>query len=458
MDAPAAPTAPPAGSPGPATPPPAPGLPVPSRRLLVLLAAVGFLGVLFWFGRDVLAPFIVGILIVYLLDPIIERLARIELRGRRLPRPLLILLVYLGATLIVIELALQLIGPLVEQVRALAQDAPAYLEQLNARLDELLGWWNRLDLPADVKATIDEAINDLLANVGALVTTVLRPVFSSVLGFVGSVFGYLIIPVWTFWILKDRPAIVRAFDRAVPVDWRPDTWAALGIVRRVFGSWIRGQLILGLVVGLATFVGLLVLGALVDPVFSRYAVLLAVIAGVLELLPVIGPIIAAVPAVLLGATAGPLGILAAVLLYFAVQQLENNLLVPKIQGDATALHPAVVIFSLILGGAIAGLLGAILALPIAATLRDLYVYAFRRAGGMSSEEAATGVARGDAGAGPRSLEPEPGTGAAAVASADAPSEGPAVSPAGPGEQPTAEKAGRPAAPGGQAVDSAATGG
>jgi hypothetical protein len=85
--------------------------------------------------------------------------------------------------------------------------------------------------------------------------------------------------------------------------------------------------------------------------------------------------------------------------------VENTILVPKIQGDATALHPAVVIFSLILGGAIAGLLGAILALPIAATLRDLYIYAFRRAGGMTPAEAATGNARGAHDAGPAGLEP-----------------------------------------------------
>ncbi len=170
--------------------------------------------------------------------------------------------------------------------------------------------------------------------------------------------------------------IVRAFDRAVPAEWRADTWAALGIVRRVFGSWVRGQLVLGLVVGTATFIGLLVLGTLVDPVFSRYAVLLAVIAGVLELLPVIGPIIAAIPAILLGATAGVPAMVAAFLLYLAIQQVENIILVPKIQGDATKLHPAVVIFALILGGAVAGLLGAILALPVAATLRDLYIYAF----------------------------------------------------------------------------------
>jgi len=399
----------PAGSPAPDGPALAAraalGLPTPSRRVLVLLAGAAVLGALLWLGRDVLAPFIVGILIVYLLDPVVERLRRIQVAGRRAPRALVILLVYVGASLVLVELILLLVGPLVEQVRAFVKDAPGYIDDLNTRLAELLGWWNRLDLPADVKDAIDKAAADLLANLGSLVPAILRPVFSSVLGFAGSVFGYLIIPVWTFWILKDRPAIVRGFDRAVPAAWRADTWATLGIVRRVFGSWIRGQLILGLVVGVATFIGLIVLGALVDPVFSRYAVLLAVIAGVLELLPIIGPIIAAVPAVLLGATAGVPGVVAAMLLYLVVQQLENNILVPKIQGDATDLHPAVVIFSLILGGAVAGLLGAILALPIAATLRDLYVYAFRRAGGMTPEEAATGDARGAHDAGPAGLQP-----------------------------------------------------
>jgi predicted PurR-regulated permease PerM len=400
-----APAGPAPAGPAPVARPPT-GLPLPSRRVLVLLAGAAVLAALLWLGRDVLAPFIVGILVVYLLDPLVERLARIRVAGRRVPRALLILLVYVAATVVLVELVLLLIGPLVDQVRAFVKDAPGYVDDLNARLADLLGWWSRLNLPADVKEAIDKAVTDLLASIGSLIPTILRPVFSSVLGFVGSIFGYLIIPVWAFWILKDRPAIVRGFDRAVPAAWRADTWATLGIVRRVFGSWIRGQLILGLIVGVGTFLGLLVLGALVDPVFSRYAVLLAVIAGVLELLPVIGPIISAVPAVLLGATAGLPGIVAALLLYLAVQQLENNLLVPKIQGDATDLHPAVVIFSLILGGAIAGLLGAILALPIAATLRDIYVYAFRRAGGMTPAVAATGDARGAHDAGPAGLVPE----------------------------------------------------
>jgi predicted PurR-regulated permease PerM len=155
----------------------------------------------------------------------------------------------------------------------------------------------------------------------------------------------------------------------------------------VFAQWVRGQLILGLAVGIATFIGLLILAGIIDPVFGRFALLLALVAGILELLPIIGPIIAAIPAILIAATAGPQAVIAAVALYLIVQQLENNILVPKIQGDAVELHPSVVMFALVIGGAIAGLLGAILALPITAAGRDVYRYLFRRLSGASGETA-----------------------------------------------------------------------
>lgn len=152
----------------------------------------------------------------------------------------------------------------------------------------------------------------------------------------------------------------------------------IGIVQRVVGQWVRGQVVLGITVFIATFAGLLLLSEVVHPVFGQFALLLAIFAGVLELLPVIGPIIAAIPAVLLAATAGGEAVVAALVLYTVVQQVENYLLVPKIQGDAVQLHPSAVMFALILGAAIAGLLGAILALPITAAARDVYRYLFRR--------------------------------------------------------------------------------
>jgi predicted PurR-regulated permease PerM len=184
--------------------------------------------------------------------------------------------------------------------------------------------------------------------------------------------------VWVFYLLKDRVALTNQFDASLPAAWRFDTWAVVRLVQRVFGQWVRGQLILGFTVGVFTFIGLTILSVVIDPIFGRYAVLLSVIAGILELVPIIGPIIAAVPAVLLAATAGIESVIAALVLYTLVQQIENNFLVPKIQGDAVELHPAAVIFAIVVGGALAGLLGAILALPVLAAFRDVVRYLFRR--------------------------------------------------------------------------------
>jgi predicted PurR-regulated permease PerM len=172
---------------------------------------------------------------------------------------------------------------------------------------------------------------------------------------------------------------------SLPVTWRDEVWTVLTTIERVFGRWVRGQLLLGVTVGVATFAGLLVLGWFVDPRFIQFAVFLAVIAGVLELLPIIGPIISAIPTLLVALTASDpvLAVVAVIVLYTAVQQLENAVLVPKIQGDAVQLHPSVVIFVLIIGGAIGGLLGAILSIPITAAARDVYRYLFMK---LSDEE------------------------------------------------------------------------
>ena len=161
----------------------------------------------------------------------------------------------------------------------------------------------------------------------------------------------------------------------------------MAICERVFGRWLRGQIVLCFAVGIATFVGLMAL-SLVDPIFGRFAVLLAVIAGILELVPIIGPIISMVPTLLLAATTGRVeAIVAVVVLYIIVQQLENQLLVPRIQGGAVEMHPAIVILALAIGAAIAGLIGAIFALPIAAAARDIVRYVFQRSSGRSPAEA-----------------------------------------------------------------------
>lgn len=337
----------------------------PTLRVALVLFAAIVVAFLLYQGREALSPFVVGLLLVYLLNPPVEWLTRL-----RVPRWAAILIVYAIVVFVIVQALSFMLRPLVDQIRTFAEDLPGLL----GNLDRL---YNDLNLPPPIRESIDDWLAGLAAG-GGIDLGVLLPVVNVTAGFVSSIFGYLIIPVWAFYLLKDRRELTVAVDRSLPPEWRGDVWAIVRIVERVFSQWIRAQLFLGLTVGVATFAGLLVLNATIDPIFGRFALLLAVIAGVFELLPIIGPILAAIPAVLLAMTAGPQAALAALGLYLVVQQLENNLLVPKIQGDAVELHPSAVMFSLVVGGAIAGLLGAILALPITAAGRNVFRYLFRR--------------------------------------------------------------------------------
>jgi predicted PurR-regulated permease PerM len=317
---------------------------------------------------------VVGLLLAYLLDPLVERFARMGL-----PRWLAVLLVYAITIAIVVAAMAIAIPPLVQQVATFTTELPDIVRLIQYQLDHLNELYDRIGLPVELRTLADSIVAASLDAVHNVDIGFLQPIIDSAASFVTSFFGYLILPAWLFFLLKDRPRLQAALDRALPESWRRDTWAIIGIVHEVFGKWVRGQLILGGVVGVASFIGLTLLGLTVDPIFGRFAVLLAIIAALGELIPIIGPIISAVPAVLLGLTAGPGPALAALALYFAIQQLENNVLVPKIQSDAIDLHPSLIITALIIGGAIFGLLGAILALPVTAAFRDVFKYVFRRA-------------------------------------------------------------------------------
>ena len=344
----------------------------PTPRVALLVFAALVVGIVLYLGRDALSPFVVGLLFVYLLDPAVERLRRLGV-----PRGLAVLLVYAVLAAVVVTVLVLTIPPLVSQVAQFFGDTPKLAALIQDQLRNLREIYLSIHLPTEIRATIDQALGQLGKGTTLNPADVV-PVFSSLAGFVASTFGYLIIPVWVFYLLKDRPSLTRAFDRSLPVEWREDAWGVIHVAETVFGQWVRGQLVLGSTVAVATFLGLEILGATVDPVFTQFALFLAILAGFLELLPIIGPIIAAVPLVLLGATASFQATIAALALAFVIQQLENYFLVPKIQGDAVRMHPSGVMFALIVGGAIAGLLGAILALPIAATGRDIFRYLFRR--------------------------------------------------------------------------------
>jgi predicted PurR-regulated permease PerM len=387
-----------------------------SRRVVLVAIGAAVLGFVLYLGSSALAPFALGLVLAYLLDMPVERMARIGL-----PRWLAVLIVYAIVVFAIVEFAVLTLRPLADQLATFIREFPSFTAQVT-------DMYAHLDLAPGIRQAIDSWLADLGSGVAGLDPSALLPVVSGIAGLVGSIVGYVLIPVWIFYLIKDRPALAAAVQRSMPSTWWPDVEAITGLVLRVFGQWLRGQVVLGVTVGILTFAGLALLSAVVDPIFGRFAVLLSVIAGVLELLPIIGPIIAAIPAVLLALTAGIDVGIAAVILYTVIQQFENYFLVPKIQGDAVDLHPSAVMFALVIGGAIAGLLGAILALPITAAGRDVFRYLFHR---LSEPPATPHEAVGRIMAHPAIVtplpdgaEPEPMPAGAAVAP-DAPAAAPA---------------------------------
>lgn len=348
-------------------------LQAPTPRAALLILALVILGAILYLARGALSPFVVGLVLIYILDPPVERLARVHIGRMRVPRAVAVLVVYVLVAVLMVWAGSLLLGPLVRQISDYLADLPAILAALG-------DWYRTLELPDLVRRAVDGLIASGSQAATGIDPSTLLPIARSVFGFVASFFGYLIIPVWAFYLLKDRPSLTASMNRSIPATWRRDVWACVGIFNHLFGRWLRGQLLLGVIVGVATFVGLELLGFVVDPRFTEFAVLLAVVAGVLELLPIIGPIISMVPTLVVALTVRDpaQGLIAVVILYTVVQQLENNVLVPLVQGDAVDLHPSVVILALILGGSIAGFLGAVFAVPLTAAGRDIYRYFFRR--------------------------------------------------------------------------------
>jgi predicted PurR-regulated permease PerM len=337
-----------------------------------VLALAGLLaGVALYLARDAVTPFVVALLVGYVILPVVDGLA-----ARRVPRWLAILIVYAGLLAALYLIVRLVLPPLVEQILAIIAALPAAAAHLR-------DYYLALDLAPDLRAWLDAILGDLRATIAGLDPHILiGPIVASAGGLVGLLLAYAFAPFFVFYVVLDRDRLQRGFDRSLPAEWRPDIWAVLGIGDTVFGQWIRTTILLGAILAAASFVGMWVFAFVVDPVFGQFAIVLAVIAFFSEFIPIIGPFFPLIGGVVVGLTVSPFAALLAGLFYFALAQVEANLLVPRIQGRALSLHPAVVIAVLILGAAAAGLLGAMLAMPVVATATLIIRYLFRRASGL----------------------------------------------------------------------------
>lgn len=351
-------------------------------RWLLIIISLYLIGWLVVNAGSAVTPFIFGGVLAYLFLPLVNFF------NRWLPRWLAILAVYLLTFGILVLAVALVIPPLIAQISDLIRSLPD-LTTIQREANRLLDEYEQLlaSLPPAVQDEIQSAIasaaseglSTLRANFVNYLQSIGQFLVNSVLSVVNTVtflLGFFLIPFWLFYVLMDQRAGRDYLDQMIHPRLRADFWAMITIIDHDLSGYLRGQLILGTSVGLAAWIGLTALN--MAGMNIPYTVLLAVVAGVTELVPVIGPIIGAIPAILLGLADSPTTALAVTILYIAIQQLENHILVPRIIGESVGVHPAILMIVLVVCSQVFGLLGAILSAPLSAMARDLFLYLYGR--------------------------------------------------------------------------------
>lgn len=262
------------------------------------------------------------------------------LSSRRIPRAVAAIIVYI---LLIFFISLGfgiIIPPLVSQTSDFVSHLPAIISSIN---DFLV--FNQIPV-SDFSKEIAGQINQIVGNIFSISTAIFSKVFNLVTFFVLSF--YLLVEWKSFIIFISSPFSPDKEKRITNLFVK---------IEKGLGAWVRGQLSLSIIVGTGTYIGLTLLGI-------PFALPLALIAGLMEVIPIIGPIISAIPAVLVGLTISPAMALAAMALFIVVQQLENNFVVPIVMSKVVGLQPPIVIISLLVGSKLMGVGGAFLAIPV----------------------------------------------------------------------------------------------
>lgn len=315
--------------------------------------------ILFYFlylVREILAILFVALILASALDPWVDWMQK-----KHIPRVLGIIIIYLVLFLVVGTIIYLIIPPIIEQVNELAIVFPDILEKVISGFNFLR------DYSAD--HGILEGLKKNFGTVGSNLKSFSGGVFTTVTGIFGGIFSFFLVLVMTFYMVVEENAVKKIIWSVVPKKHQVYAMQLINRMQIKVGLWLRGQLILSLIIFALTYIVLLIVGV-------KYALVLALIAGLTEFVPYLGPILAAIPAVFIAFTQAPMLALITAALYYVIQVVENNIIVPKLMQKVVGLNPIVSIAVLLIGFNIAGVVGAILSIPVATAvsvfLRDLF--------------------------------------------------------------------------------------
>lgn len=340
--------------------------------ILPLAIIAGFL--LLRAAGKVLLIFIIATLIGLILNPAVDVLQR----RARLPRGLAVLTVYLGFFLALAGIGLLLANPVSNQVEAFAHNLPHLIKEGEHALAGLQSTLNKAGMHVKLvghgktalqtlKGKVEKSASSLVSTAGSVLSEAAGAIVDVVLVFVLSVYVLL--------YGKHIGALVR---RVMPTGdgSKADDYPSL--IQRAVSRYVGGQLLFSVIMGTTAGLALYIYGVVgIFPDGRKYAIAFGAFLGFMELIPYLGPVLGAVPPVLVAFFTDPITAVWVVLLFVGIQQLEGHIVAPQIFGHTLRINPLIVIFGLLLGDQIWGVIGALVALPILSILRETVIYLSR---------------------------------------------------------------------------------
>jgi predicted PurR-regulated permease PerM len=320
-----------------------------------------------WLVRGVLTPFVIAVVLAYVFNPMVARVSQ----RARLPRGLAVAGIYVVLAMLLTWSVLVIFPVAAREARELAATLPRLLIQIQGLLAE-----EQTITVFGAEVNLAPVADEITRTLGGLVTTASHRLVETAVSTVETLLRFILALVATFYLLMAGERIKHGIRNLAPPRYRQEFGPVVAEIDRILGRFVRGELLLIIIMSFATWLALSILGI-------RYALILGLIAGVLELIPFIGPILAAVPAVALALFQpspfgwSPLvnaGVVA--LVYFVLRHAEDYFVIPQVVGRVVELHPLLAMFAVFSGAAVGGILGMFLGVPIAAVVRILARYAY----------------------------------------------------------------------------------
>ncbi|WP_284637986.1 AI-2E family transporter [Paenibacillus silviterrae] len=309
------------------------------------------------FLREVLTPFVIAMIISYVLNPVVTLL-----NARKVPRTIAVLLIYALFFTSLTVVMMNMIPIFLKQLQELNEHMPDLAFKAQSLVDDL----NDLQfLPDSVRLGINTSLAKVEDGISLAIADYIKEIGTTI----NTLFLIFIIPFVAFYILKDFQLIEKTALAIVPKAHRKSIVTMLVDIDTALGNYIRGQFLVCVIIGVLAYIGYWLIG-------MPYALLLACVVGIFNIVPYLGPFLGAAPALIVASTISIKMVMLVALVNLACQILEGNVISPQVVGRSLKMHPLLIIFALLVGGEFAGVVGLILAVPFFAVMKVILQHVF----------------------------------------------------------------------------------